>query len=148
MSEIVNYVFSRLAAEYGSAWDRSLGNAPMADVKTIWAEKLDSFTDTPELKKCVMWALANLPERCPNSIEFRNLCRQAPSEQPLTLPLPKVNPEIAKMVIEGTKKSLQGSQSVDLRGWAKAILRDHKGGLKRSTPTAVSMARRAMGEEA
>ena len=147
MSEIVNHVFSKLAAEYGAAWDRSLGNAPLADVKTVWGEKLDSFTETPELKKCVLWALANLPEKCPNSIEFRNLCRQAPSKEPVALPLPKVNPEIAKMVIEGTKKVLSGSQSIDLRKWAKDILRDHKGGLNRSTPTAVGMARRAMGEE-
>ncbi len=35
----------------------------------------------------VAWALENLPERCPNVIEFRNLCRQAPAEmknRPLT----------------------------------------------------------------
>ena len=147
MSQVVEHVFSQLAANYGSAWDRSLGNAPLADVKTVWAEKLDSFMTSIESKKRILWALQNLPEKCPNSIEFRNLCRQAPSDQPAALPLPKVNPEIAKMVIDGTKKVLNGPQSVDFRAWAKAILIDHKGGLRRSTPTAVAMARRAMGEE-
>lgn len=147
MSQVVEHVFTELATTYGSAWDRSLGNAPIADVKTKWANKLDSFTGSIQSKKRVLWALQNLPEKCPNVIEFCNLCRQAPSEEPIALPLPVVNPEIAKMVIEGTKKVLSGPQSVDFRAWAKLILRDHKGGLRRSTPTAVAMARRAMGEE-
>lgn len=147
MSEVVDYVFSKLAANYGSAWDRSLGDAPLLDVKSVWADKLDGFTVTTQSKKRVLWALDNLPEKCPNPIVFRNLCLQAPSEEPLKLPLPKVNPEIAKMVIEGSRKVLSGPQSVYFRAWAKKILIEHKGGLRR-TPTVVAMARRAMGEEA
>lgn len=141
MSELVNFVFSRLAAEYGSAWDRSLGNAPLSDVKTVWGEKLDGFTETPELKKCIMWALANLPDRCPNSIEFRNLCRQAPSEQPIALPLPKPNPEMAKLVMEKLAKA--PSAPIDNRAWAKAILRDVENGVRR-TPTVIQMAKNAL----
>lgn len=147
MSQVVDHVFSRLAATYGSAWDRSLGNAPLVDVKTVWAEKLDSFTGSVESKKRVLWALQNLPEKCPNAIAFRNLCLSAPSNEPVALPLPVVNPEIAKMVINGTKKVLDGQQPHDFKAWAKAILRDHKGGL-RINQTKLQMARDAMKEAA
>lgn len=72
---VIDRLFQRLAATYGAAWDRSLGSAPMADVKTVWASELAGFSDRLGL---LAWALDNLPERVPNVIEFRNLCRCAP----------------------------------------------------------------------
>ena len=143
----VEHVFSQMAATYGRAWDRSLGQAPIADVKTVWANALDSFMHSDKAKRAIIWGLKNLPSKAPNSIEFRDLCRQAPAVKELELPAPKVNPEIAAMVINGTRMKLDAAGSIDRLAWAKAILRDHKGGLRR-TPTVVAMARRAMGEDA
>ena len=39
----IERVFLRLAATYGAAWDRALGQAPIGDVKTVWAHELSAF---------------------------------------------------------------------------------------------------------
>lgn len=142
----VEHVFAMMAATYGSAWDKSLGQAPIADVKTVWANALDGFMHSDNAKRAIVWGLKNLPARVPNSIEFRDLCRQAPASKEIALPMPVVNPEIAAMVIEGTRKKLEAGVPYDRLAWAKVILRDHKGGLHR-TPTVVGMARRALNLE-
>ena len=40
--EAIDRLFQRLAATYGAAWDRSLGQAPIADVKTAWAHEMQA----------------------------------------------------------------------------------------------------------
>ena len=137
----VEHVFSIMAATYGSAWDRSLGQAPIADVKTVWANALDGFMHSDAAKKAVVWGLKNLPARVPNSIEFRDLCRQAPAAKVPELPSPLVNPEIAAKVLGGLKAS--AITPVDNRAWAKAILRDVENGVRR-TPTVIQMAKNAL----
>lgn len=137
----VEHVFSIMAATYGSAWDRSLGQAPIADVKTVWANALDGFMHSDAAKKAVVWGLKNLPARVPNSIEFRDLCRQAPAAKVPELPSPIVNPEIAAKVLGGLKAS--AITPVDNRAWAKAILRDVENGVRR-TPTVIQMAKNAL----
>lgn len=143
MIEAIDRLFKRLGATYGARWDVSLGQAPIADVKTVWGHELSAFANSLHR---IAWALENLPERCPNAIEFRNLCRQAPSpEAPaLPLPLPKVNPEIAAKVIDGLKASNTKTGRMDPRAWAKAILANPKG----RTPTVIKMAKSAVGEAA
>ena len=99
MIAAVDYIFSVCAATYGSAWDRSLGQAPIADTKTAWLLSVSPFKNS---KKRVMWALENLPERCPNPVEFRSLCRAAPMPEMTALPEPKADParvaaELAKL---------------------------------------------------
>ena len=140
----VEHVFAQMAATYGSAWDRSLGQAPIADVKTVWANALDSFMHSDKAKRAIIWGLKNLPAKTPNSIEFRDLCRQAPATKDLELPAPAVNPEIAAMVIEGTRKKLDAIGSMDRLAWAKKILANPKG----RTPTVIQMAKNALGEPA
>lgn len=100
--QAVAYVFSELAATYGSAWDRSLGQAPIADVKTKWADALESYLHSNEAKKSIMWALNNLPDRVVNAREFRTLCGHAPARVMPALPEPKADParvaaELAKL---------------------------------------------------
>lgn len=141
MIEAIDRLFKRLAATYGARWDVSLGQAPIADVKTVWGHELSAFANSLHR---IAWALENLPERCPNAIEFRNLCRQAPSPEALALPLPKANPEIAAKVIDGLKASNTKTGRMDPRAWAKAILANPKG----RTPTVIQMAKSAVGEAA
>lgn len=140
----VEHVFSMMAATYGHAWEKSLGQAPIADVKTVWANALDGFMHSEAAKRAIVWGLKNLPPRVPNSIEFRDLCRLAPAAKEVALPAPAVNPEIAAMVIEGTRKKIEVATPIDFRAWAKRIITDYNGGLRTHTVTAVAMARRAM----
>ena len=134
----VEHVFNQMAGTYGSAWDRSLGQAPIADVKTVWANALDNFMHSDAAKRAIVWGLKNLPAKVPNSIDFRDLCRQAPSAELPMLPSPQVNPQIAAKVLGGLKAS--ATTTHDNRAWAKAILANPKG----RTPTVVAMARQAM----
>lgn len=119
---VVEYVFKRLAATYGAAWDRSLGQAPIADVMTVWDYQLQQFTQSSAAKKMIIWALENLPDRCPNVMEFKSLCSRAPMVHAAALPAPKADParvaaELAKMA----PLKAMGSLHVDGKAWAKAL---------------------------
>lgn len=126
-AKAVDHLFQRLAATYCAAWDRSLGAAPVADVKAAWAHELSGFDDKLPM---VAWALENLPERCPNVIEFKALCRRAPAPEAPRLPEPKADPERMKAELGklGTVATAARSQAHDPRGWAKAILAKSQAG--------------------
>lgn len=138
----VDHVFSIMGATYGASWDRSLGSAPIADVKTAWGDALDDFCQSDDAKRAILWALKNLPDTVMNSRQFRTLCRQAPRREAPALPMPKVNPEIAAKVIDGLKATTATRH--DPRAWARAILANPKG----RTPTVIQMAKNAVGEAA
>jgi len=141
----VDHVFSVMGATYGASWDRSLGTAPITDVKTVWADALSDFLHSDDAKRAILWGLKNLPDSVPNARQFRSLCRTAPSKAPVMLPSPTVNPEIAAKVLEGLKAATL--VRVDHKAWARAILRDVAGGLRRN-PTSVQMAKTALKESA
>ena len=141
----VDHVFNVMGATYGAAWDRSMGTAPIADVKTAWGEALNDFMHSDDAKKAILWGLKNLPDTVPNARQFRSLCRNAPSKAPVMLPAPTVNPEIAAKVLEGLKANTVGR--VDHKAWARKILDDVDAGVKRS-PTVIQMAKNAIGEAA
>lgn len=139
----VDHVFSVLAATYGSAWDKSLGQAPIADVKTIWANMLDGFMHSESAKKSILWALKNLPERVPNSIQFRDLCRQSPAQETKLLPEPKADPERVKAELAKLaplREKAKEPVNHDFKAWAKAIVANPKG----RTPTVIAMAKKAL----
>ena len=137
----VDHVFSVMGATYGASWDRSLGTAPIGDVKTVWGEALSDFMHSDDAKRAIVWGLKNLPETVPNARQFRALCRNAPSKAPVMLPAPTVNPEIAAKVLEGLKAAPIGR--VDHKAWAHVILADLAAGMKKS-PAVVQMARNAL----
>lgn len=144
----VDYVFRCLAAAYGSAWDRSLGAAPLADIKKIWCEDLSEFIRSENSKRAILWALKNRPETVPNSIQFRNLCRHAPAVEASRIEAPKADPERIKVELAKLVPLRQAAPTAhDPRAWARSILVDHKSGLRRS-PTVVLMARQAFGDAA
>ena len=116
----IDRLFDRLAATYGAAWDRSLGATPVLDAKALWAHELQVFGERLE---AVVWALDQLPEHPPNVIQFRNLCRQAPSAIALPLPEPKADParvaaELAKL---GTLRATVTAQAGDMKAWARRL---------------------------
>lgn len=80
----VDRIFARLQGVYGreftaqfSMIDQSTGSdIGLANAKQVWAEELGTFADWPD---AIAYALKNLPERSPNVIRFRELCRHAPA---------------------------------------------------------------------
>jgi len=80
----VDRMFARLQGIYGreftsqfSVIDANGNDIGMANAKQVWAEELAGFTDNPD---AIAFALKNLPERVPNAIKFREMCRQAPTK--------------------------------------------------------------------
>lgn len=126
MMQAVDYVFKICAANYGVAWDRSLGSAPIADSKTAWLNALAPFKNS---KKRIVWALENLPEHCPNPRVFQALCNAAPAPDVPMLSEPKADPvrvaaELEKLGnIMASDKPLHG-----MKDWAYRLKsRDERG---------------------
>ena len=126
----VNHVFAVMGATYGAAWDRSIGTAPIADVKTVWGDALSDFTHTDDAKRAIVWGLKNLPDTVPNARQFRTLCRQAPAKAQVMLPSPKADPVIVKKVVEGIKKP--SSNPHGMKAWAYQLRAMEAGGYKLS----------------
>lgn len=119
----IDRLFARLHATYGAAWDRAMGSVPVADAKAAWAHELGGFAGRLQ---DVAWALEHLPERCPNVIEFRNLCRLAPLPELQQLPAPPANPERIRAELAKlgpvARQSLAVGGGAANRTWAKRIL--------------------------
>ena len=150
-TKAVDRIFERMAATYGSAWTNQWRDVPMADVKTAWAQELapfghqDAATGKWRMDR-IAWALENLPERCPNAIEFKNLCRHAPTQDAPALPEPKADParvaaELAKL--GGMKTQARVASTYDGKAWARTIMARHEAGEKVNA-CALSMARSAL----
>lgn len=140
----IDRLFERMAATYGAQWSRQWDGAPISDVKTAWAHELTGFAHRLE---AIAWALENLPERCPNAIEFRNICRNAPAPAVKPLPMPKADPERVKAELAklGHVSAAQREVSVgvDHKDWARRILARHEAGEKLN-PTTLRFAKDAL----
>lgn len=143
----IDRVFKRLAGTYLAAWDRTIGATPIADVKTVWAHELSGFLQSRQAMRAIAWALEHLPERCPNAIEFRNLCRQAPPADLPQLPAPAADPERVAAELDKLaplRVLVKGQGPVDHKAWAhKLIARHGCGGKVASYP--LRIAREALG---
>lgn len=140
--ELVERVFQRLAATYCAEWHHAIAGTPISDVKTAWAHELSGFLASRETMLVVVWALENLPERVPNAIQFRNLCRAAPSAPAALLEAPRADP--ARVAAELAKLCFvrYAQPPTPPKSWAKRILSRHAGGEKVS-PGVLAMARAA-----
>lgn len=126
----VERLFERLTTTYGRQFLSMYEGLDPAAVKTTWAYELAGFARNLQ---AIAWALENLPERCPNVIEFRNLCRRAPDPETPRLPEPKADP--ARVAAELAKLGELRNQPKPKMGpldWAYRIVERAKGG--RSTP--------------
>jgi len=143
-SNNIEMLFVTLAATYGAAWSRSLGTAPISDVKTVWGSQLSGFTMAD-----IRYALDHLPDRCPNILEFRNLCRAAPKKEALRLDLPKADAAVIAAELDkqlGVKQSIAAS-SYDPKAWARRLVaRSNAGDWVR--PLSLQFAKQALGMDA
>lgn len=138
----IDRLFERLGATYGAAWTRQWVDVPMNDVKTAWAHELQGYATNLQP---IAWALENLPERCPNVIEFRNLCRHAPAPEVPRLPEPKIDPERLKQEL-AKLSSIRASVapgSNDGRDWARRIIGRLEAG-ERINPATLKCAKDAL----
>lgn len=143
-TKAIDRLFERLAATYGAAWTRQWADVPLSDVKTAWAHELSGYASETGLK-AVAWALENLPERVPNVIEFRAICRRAPAPELPRLPEPKADPERLKQELAklGDIRAKATHTPRDCKAWAKRILARHEAGDKLN-PTSLRFAREAL----
>lgn len=142
----IDRLFERLSATYGAQWTRQWQDVPMSDVKTAWAHELDVFSGSLHR---LAWALENLPPKCPNVIEFKNLCRQAPAPEVPRLPEPKADPQrvMAELSKLGQLKAkVLSTKPTDRVEWARRIVARHVA-CERVTPTVLKMARDALKTE-
>lgn len=118
-SEVTNpldMLFSTLWATYGATWVRSQGDAPMADIKTVWADHLSGFTMGD-----IKYALSHLPTKCPNVLEFRDLCRAAPKVEQKQLPRPAQDPQKVAEVVSHVKTKLSKFPQREPKQWARDL---------------------------
>jgi hypothetical protein len=125
--QAVDRLFERLTATYGRQFLSLYEGLDAAAIKTSWAHELSGFGRNLH---AVAWALEHLPERAPNAIEFRNLCRKAPEMETPKLPEPPADParvasELAKL---GSLRQSLASKTVTNIEWAKRIVARHEGG--------------------
>ena len=124
---VIERLFQRLDATYGSEFINKWENVSIIDVKSAWAHELAFCADN---LKAIGWALENLPERCPNLIVFKNLCKQAPKPQQQALDAPKapvevIDREISKMLATMVKRP---ADTIDHKRWAKRLKERHEKG--------------------
>lgn len=85
----VEKIFARLQGIYGREFTGQFStgmvngiDAGLENAKATWAEELGGFVKWPE---AIAYALEHLPERVPNCIKFKELCRMAPRPEPMKL---------------------------------------------------------------
>ena len=127
---VVERLFQRLTATYGSEFVNKWDKVPIADVKTAWAHEL-AFT--AEDLNIIGWALNNLPDRCPNLIEFKSLCKQAPRATRIALEAKKAPVEVVDRVMQeivskAFKTPRDEKGNIDHKRWAKKLKARHEAG--------------------
>jgi len=121
--QVIERLFARLNATYGRDFMSRYEGQDANAVKSSWAHELDGFD---KALSSIAWALENLPERAPNVIEFRALCRRAPAVDTPRLPEPvadkaKVTSELAKL----QPIRARSSAPIGSKDWAYALQRRH-----------------------
>jgi hypothetical protein len=143
----VDRLFERMALTYGKQFTDMYSTVDPASVKTLWAHELAAYAGSLHR---IAWSLENLPPRCPNVIEFKQLCRQAPAPEAPALPEPKADPERLKRELAklgDMKATITATPSkVDHKAWAKRILARYTAG-ERINPTSLRFAREALRSE-
>jgi len=153
-SKIIHKIFTHLTFTYGLEFTRNIDLVDYRDLTDFWAKSLNYYV--PEKNWAVDWALDNLPIRCPNLIEFRNLCSRAPLPLRLQPKQPECSPvsferrmEIEREISELMKR-LKSETLIDAKAKTRAaalrILDRVKGGEKVSYAS-LNHCRQILGEE-
>lgn len=134
---VIDRLFQRLAFTYGQQWVDLWRGMEANDVKSLWAHELQGFAHRLE---AIAYALDHLPERPPNLVAFKALCRQAPFAEPEALPAPPADPQRVRSALS-TMRSTSDTHASDGRTLAQACI---DGLIKRGEQGALSRAQRDM----
>lgn len=127
-AEVIDAIFAKLAVRYGAVWLRQWDGLDMNLVKSDWGSELAGFSDNLEPLR---YALRNLPERCPNVVQFRNLANSCPLPDFKQLPSPKADERIvAEQIAKQTGLKQVLSPASDPKAWARRLLARHEAGEK------------------
>ena len=130
----IERLFDRLSMTYGTEFKNKWNGIPLNEVKSQWSHELGIFSDN---LNAIGWALQNLPARCPNLIEFKSLCKQAPRTSTTALDAPKAPAEVvdrvlAEIAATALKTPKDENGNVDHKRWAKKLKARHEKGEKLS----------------
>jgi hypothetical protein len=142
--QAVERLFDRLTATYGRQLLSMYEWLDVNAVKTVWAHELGGFESNLH---AVAWALENLPARAPNAIEFRFLCRLAPSPKVQQLTEPAANPQRLRAELAKLGEILKDNPPSERLDWARRIIARKEGGEKVAAAT-LRIARQALRIEA
>ncbi len=79
----IKAIFTKLTLVYGRDFLSKYEGQDMANVEADWAHELAGFQEMPS---AIKYALQNLdPNKAPNVLQFRDICRRAPRDTPLML---------------------------------------------------------------
>lgn len=142
--QVVDRLFDRLTATYGRDFTSKFEGVEPAAIRTLWAHELGSYNDR---LRCIAWALENLPERPPNVIEFRGLCRRAPGpeEAPQLAHCPAGMARVNALLADVAPR-LVGR--IDSKEWARRIIANDLQGIRSRSSLPLKMAKAALGEQA
>ena len=141
----IERLFSRLEAPYGASFGRQWDGTNVAEVKTVWAEKLGGFS-APQIGE----ALKSCDEKPypPNLPEFIDLCRKAAKRESSAAPkldAPQLSVEERLERARQLEAAASKVKGYDYHGWAKELKRRYLLG-ECLLPTQVSIASEALGE--
>lgn len=154
----VDRIFARLQGAYGreftgqfSMIDQSTGiDIGIENAKVVWGEELAMFHGNDH---AIAYGLSALPEKAPNVIRFREICKQAPARR--VEPVQQISynkastgdyvPNKASVHehIRNVRLALGMPEFGKNRDWAKKILEEHEAGVPK-TPAVLAMARKAL----
>jgi len=137
----VDKIFDKLTLTYGQQFLARWRDIDLNAVKSDWMHELSGFENAPH---AIAYGLSNLPKLPPTVIEFRALCRLAPTTEVKQLEAPRADPaRVASELAKLAPMLKPTAAPVDRLDWARRILQSVEDGAKR-TPTVVKMARDAL----
>lgn len=146
--QAVEHIMGRLTLTYGRHFTDIYGQSDPKGVQAAWGFELGCFDSEPGMRR-IAWALENLPDRAPNAMQFKTLCRQAPAPETPQLPMPDANPErmraaLAKLGHVSPKSRAPSESAWDHKAWARGHIARHEAGQK-VPPITLQFSQQALG---
>lgn len=122
----VDKIFEKLTLTHGQAFLARWRDIDLNAVKSDWMHELSGFENAPH---CIAFALANQPQKPPNVVEFKALCRMAPAVETQQLPEPKADPaRIAAELAKLAPLRVAVDRTHGMREWAYILKARHESG--------------------
>lgn len=141
--QAIDRLFDRLVTTYGRQFSAMYEGVDLNAVKLTWAHELAGYAGS---LRSIAWALEHLPERVPNVIAFRNLCRQAPQAGAPRIAAPAANTEtvVAELArLAPLRAAMASTVRAAPKEWAHRIVAQHAAG-QSVRPISLRFARQAL----